>query len=405
MQVGIMNKARFNDLVFGLCLGVFSVSVLAIAPPTASAQSATAILKRLDRNGDGVVKQDEVPETLRPVLEKYARQNFTSLERGVPVQKKKERNSALTSSSSSDSVPGFGEQVDLPEVPGFGDGASAVVLSLEDRFDDRVIRYVDGIFKQYDANKNGYLDKAEWAGVRWQSDPGPSDLNNDDRLSRDEFCERIVKRWGKGRKAPPAKTSSSSAASVSKSTPSTRSSSGVSTGSSVSTNGAADDKTKRYAEALMRQYDTNKNGVLEKDEWGKMRGDWAAADSNQDTLLSSVEITNKLAGFGSRSNKTSSSSSVDKKAADSRSGRGRSRYSSSPSKTSSSEKKSYRFKTVAERLPQGLPDWFVRNDVNKDGQIMMSEYSTAWSDLKVREFQKYDLNNDGVITPEEFGVD
>jgi Ca2+-binding EF-hand superfamily protein len=345
------------------------------------------------------VKHDEVPESMRAVLEKYAQKNFTSLERGIPVKKKKEGSKALTSSSSDEVVLGFGEEIDLPEVPGFGDGALAVVLSLEDKFDDRVIRYVDGIYKQYDTNKNGYLDKPEWTAVRWQSDPGPSDLNQDDRLSRDEFCERIVKRWGKGRKDPPATGSSSNRSSNSSSsrTSSTTNSSGSS--------GAPDDKTKRYAEALMRQYDSNKNGVLEKDEWENMRGDWSPADANRDTRLSIQEITNKLAGFGGASKTSSSKSTESSKPTESRYKSGRSRYSSSRNSSkssSSSEKKSYRFKTVAERLPKDLPDWFKRNDVNQDGQIMMSEYSTAWSELKVREFRKYDLNDDGVITPQEY---
>jgi hypothetical protein len=155
----------------------------------------------------------------------------------------------------------------------------------------------------------------------------------------------------------------------------------------------------------MRQYDSNKNGVLEKDEWENMRGDWSPADANRDTRLSIQEITNKLAGFGGASKTSSSKSTESSKPTESRYKSGRSRYSSSRNSSkssSSSEKKSYRFKTVAERLPKDLPDWFKRNDVNQDGQIMMSEYSTAWSELKVREFRKYDLNDDGVITPQEY---
>jgi Ca2+-binding EF-hand superfamily protein len=54
-----------------------------------------------------------------------------------------------------------------------------------------------------------------------------------------------------------------------------------------------------------------------------------------------------------------------------------------------------------ERLPEGLPDWFARNDVNGDGQISMSEYAHTWTSSKAAEFARYDLNSDGIITPEE----
>ena len=60
-----------------------------------------------------------------------------------------------------------------------------------------------------------------------------------------------------------------------------------------------------------------------------------------------------------------------------------------------------RIKRDTERLPKGLPDWFVRNDANEDGQIAMSEFSVSWTSEKLEEFQKYDTNRDGVITLKE----
>jgi hypothetical protein len=79
--------------------------------------------------------------------------------------------------------------------------------------------------------------------------------------------------------------------------------------------------------------------------------------------------------------------------------------SSSRPESSRSEKsngrKSYRFRTPTEQLPEGLPDWFARNDSDGDGQVAMAEYTTYWSDSKVREFAGFDLNGDGVITPRE----
>jgi Ca2+-binding EF-hand superfamily protein len=48
-----------------------------------------------------------------------------------------------------------------------------------------------------------------------------------------------------------------------------------------------------------------------------------------------------------------------------------------------------------------VPSWFTSRDKNKDGQIAMSEYRSSWSASAVRDFQRLDVNNDGVITAKE----
>ncbi len=75
--------------------------------------------------------------------------------------------------------------------------------------------------------------------------------------------------------------------------------------------------------------------------------------------------------------------------------------SSAKGSHSTSNPKPVRYRTPAERLPEGLPDWFLRLDSDGDGQIMMHEFATTWTDAKASEFSKYDLNGDGIITPEE----
>lgn len=52
------------------------------------------------------------------------------------------------------------------------------------------------------------------------------------------------------------------------------------------------------------------------------------------------------------------------------------------------------------RLPKGLPDWFLAK-ADDDGQITMAEYTDRWTPEAVAEFQKYDLNHDGIITAAE----
>ena len=79
---------------------------------------------------------------------------------------------------------------------------------------------------------------------------------------------------------------------------------------------------------------------------------------------------------------------------------------SSPTASSSADakptpRKPSRFLTARERLPKGLPDWFLEKDIDGDGQITMAEFTTNWTPDKVAEFARYDLNHDGIITAAE----
>jgi len=146
----------------------------------------------------------------------------------------------------------------------------------------------------------------------------------------------------------------------------------------------------RFAGFVLRRYDRNRNGTLEKEEWGDMREDPSPADRNHDGVLTLEELTAGLAErMGGRSDESGGGSS---RSSDESSGSGA---------AGSNGRKSYRFLTSAERLPEGLPDWFARQDANADGQVAMAEYAAYWSDSTAREFDRYDLNHDGVITPSE----
>jgi Ca2+-binding EF-hand superfamily protein len=52
-----------------------------------------------------------------------------------------------------------------------------------------------------------------------------------------------------------------------------------------------------------------------------------------------------------------------------------------------------------DNLPEGLPPWFNDLDTDGDGQITLQEWRKAGKSMD--EFDKYDLNGDGIITPEE----
>lgn len=54
---------------------------------------------------------------------------------------------------------------------------------------------------------------------------------------------------------------------------------------------------------------------------------------------------------------------------------------------------------VGGKMPPGLPDWFMKLDTDKDGQVALYEWRVANKSLD--EFKLWDLNDDGFITAEE----
>lgn len=141
-----------------------------------------------------------------------------------------------------------------------------------------------------------------------------------------------------------------------------------------------DERIRRYAEGLMRQYDENRSGELERNEWEKMRGsDWAKADKDGNSELTFQEIAEHLTAQAG----------------------GSSSSSSSPASPTPVSTKRFIQRSAWDRLPSGLPSWFKEKDRDRDGQVLMAEFTDKWTHDQLREYQKYDLNGDGVITPAE----
>ncbi len=203
-------------------------------------------------------------------------------------------------------------------------------------------------------------------------------------------------------------------------------------GSASNSPHATDSRGRGFAEGILSRYDSNQDGVLDRNEWSQMRRDPSAADQNQDGRITSDELSawltnrsrerggERRSGFGpsdgfgmpnafgppsgfgfpggfGRSDEESPRSETGS------SGESTSSSATSPSTTTSTgtTRKSYRFLTPQERLPAGLPSWFTGQDANHDGQVAMAEYSQTWSEEKAREFATFDLDGDGVITPRE----
>jgi Ca2+-binding EF-hand superfamily protein len=295
----------------------------------------------------------------------------------------------------STSVQGFGNgEKQPPMAPGFNVPLEVPGGNLQDRYDKRVLDRADKeVLPMLDKDKDGFISQDEAKASDWDPPFADSDLDKDGRLSRFELYERYAKKL----KLPP-KTSV------------VYNTSGGGTKPADAAQANADHaKVAEYAKGLLNQHDANKNGVLDKDEWKSLSEKYHSADTNKDNVITNDELTVKLIALSSSSTASSSPPSSSTASSSPASGgppQKRSWWNKDNKPADKNDKtadtrKSYRVLTATERLPKGLPDWFARNDSDADGQVMMSEYLSEKSDSKASDFAKYDLNGDGVITPQE----
>lgn len=404
---------------------VFGVVLAAVLVPALSVQGQRErrregydpadMLKRMDDNNNGKIEPNEISSRSRSFVEKAAERARLDPRDPLPIdrllpamqavseeyrkqQEVSSPNFSPTKTGYSYRAPkpasGFGTPAAGPATSSSGFGApssrAGSIISLEARFDQSVIEYVNGdLLRRLDKNGDGSLDSVEWKANTWSKPPEDSDLNKDGKLSREELCIRISKSRGIPIKGETASTSPGSS----------YSSSGSPGGLAVtmSSSSGDKDKVKKYAEGLLRQHDKNKDNMLQRDEWKEMKTEHQGADSNGDGTITLDELSTRISAYSSGG---ASSSPLSPGSGGSSYGGGKS-YRGSSDKTASTTKKSYRFLTPTERLPKGMPDWFLKNDADGDGQIMMAEYSTSWTTATAADFAKYDLDGDGIITPNE----
>jgi len=131
------------------------------------------------------------------------------------------------------------------------------------------------------------------------------------------------------------------------------------------------------------QFDENRNGKLERDEWRRIPGEPEKADTNRDGEITIAELVARLR-YKATVGGGGAVASGDKK-------------TTVIAKPASGPKKSYRFIPAKERLPKEIPGWFTSKDRDGDGQVAMAEYSSRWSDRDAEAFARYDVNGDGFI--------
>lgn len=159
-------------------------------------------------------------------------------------------------------------------------------------------------------------------------------------------------------------------------------------------NSQAEARAREMADGILRQNDKNGNGVLDKKEAEKLPGGLRNADRNGDGVITRDELTAQMLEFSRGRGGGGPGHNGPP-------GPGRGGPSSAAAGVG---RQSNRLHTAQERvLPQGLPDFFSPSDADHDGQITMAEYGAGreWSDAMARDFDKWDLNHDGIVTPAE----
>ncbi len=170
---------------------------------------------------------------------------------------------------------------------------------------------------------------------------------------------------------------------------------------------------------MMKRYDKNGDGVLDKSEWSQMSGDPEKYDRNHDGKITLDELIDGLKNWNRPDDNGSSAKAAvaapatssashaavnasapagDSTAAVGSTGR---RGSFGAGRGNSSISSGPHYRSPKERLPEGLPDWFISADADGDGQVSLHEFASPLTEEKLAEFNKYDLNGDGFITPDE----
>lgn len=312
------------------------------------------MLRRLDEDHNGKLEGKELEgrggDFARRLLTGTGMQDGKSISVDAAadaIKKAREKREAGVESASMS----FGTSSDTKPASGFDAAPPVAGKSYEQRYGKSIVDMVMGVMGKYDANKNHFLDGPEWKQVQWKDDPVQDDKNKDGRLSIEELCERVIRTNGsKNKSSKDDKKSDDRGKEANATTP-------------------------EYAKSLLRMYDRNKSGFLEKEEWSRLSGNPIEFDKNKDGKLSAEELAERSNRFI----------------------KGKSGGDSGDT----AKFETYRFLSPTERLPKGLPDWFTSNDKDADGQIMMHEFSSIWTAAKATEFDTYDLNHDGIITPNE----
>jgi len=340
----------------------------ATGPDDRRVSALLELIYELDADENGVLDPREVSDRARPYVERCARlanldpsqplsieglakavRDYYRQRQGRPLRSP--RPGAVSSAEDDGSVLGFGQVEGREPIPGFGDdslpGGIRVAREDLDRAKER--------FGRYDRNRDGFLDRHEISHGSWSDDPFRYDRNRDNRLSPQEMAARYAARRAYESRRDDRSSSRSNSEDRRREEEEERRRQREEEERRRRQSYYANRDSYRLAETLVGRYDTNRNGALDPNEWENM-GIPASADADGRGRIDRRELAEWLVGRSAK---------------------------------------------ALRGLPAGLPEWFVFRDANQDGQISMAEFAEEWTEAKAAEFGQYDLNEDGIIMPDE----
>ena len=143
------------------------------------------------------------------------------------------------------------------------------------------------------------------------------------------------------------------------------------------------EEDRREAERSFRYYDHNRDGKIDAEEMGRSRfgSDLPVFDGNHDGVLTLNEMEYRYARrrMENTQDNRSRPAGDDRRGGDDRRRGGDDEKEANATESADGELKSYRRKSPIERLPEGMPEWFARDDADGDGQVAMNEFSASWT--------------------------
>lgn len=321
----------------------------------ASAQSDW--IRRIDENRNGYIEPNEISDRARSYLERFARDYGIDLSRPNPVgriedasrryrERRDQQELKDVGPMTTSTVKGFGVEVNSAPLPGFGDG----VIKYKYNQDD--LNRADDQLRRYDRNRDGILTADEIAAASWTgATPAESDLNRDGQLNRIELAQRYSRRRLLEQRA--SMVASTPTPTVAPSSDTER------YGGDPSRSGrsrSSDRGSQMLAYSVIERYDINKDGSLDQREMTRAGFDLNESDYNRDGAVEMNELAEYLLQEQEREGND---------------------------------------------LAELLPTWFFELDRNQDGQIEMDEFTDAWDNDKLAEFNSYDTDGDGIVTTSE----
>lgn len=203
------------------------------------------------------------------------------------------------------------------------------------------------------------------------------------KITRDQF-----KQYMDERKAQMEQGHSSSPGGSPAPVPSSGSSGSSGSSSSGESEQDRAERLKRMTEDYFNRHDSNKDGQLDQSEMSdRLRENYKEHDKNGDGKISREEAAGYLQGWVDRRSRDGNNSSS----------------SNSPGINALIIQAVPQDRPLVYRpgsLPKGLPDWFASCDSeDNDGQIGLYEWRKSGKSLE--EFNRWDLNQDGFLTPDE----